>query len=213
MKNVYYININNFDMDKVNYRLLLPEDRKIRVEKALSKEKAKQICMAGLLVRYCLKKYGINPDYITKAKHSSTGKPYFQHLNFNFNLSHSGTIVCIITSDESEVGIDVQIVKKNIAYAMKDFFCEEDISANEIIDDVKGTFLWSKKEAFLKCIGTGWNQKAYKGLSVKNECVIYNNSIYYFKTKQINHSIMTVCGIVELDDLTFIELEVSEFEK
>jgi 4'-phosphopantetheinyl transferase len=93
--------------------------------------------------------------------YTSYGKPYLNHVDLSFNISHSGNdIVCAITKNVC-IGIDIEQIKCDmdvLSLAKKIFSEEEYVTFLKMSD--KGKLLafyryWTRKEAYLKAIGTG----------------------------------------------------------
>ena len=82
------------------------------------------------------------------------GKPYFARASTQFNLSHSGTIALLATS-ECMVGTDVErCSEKNLPLAKKVFTPAEQIWMEQ--DPVmRFTRLWTLKESVMKALGKG----------------------------------------------------------
>ncbi len=93
-----------------------------------------------------------NNTEIVKAEN---GKPYFQYLpQLYFNISHTDGLTVVAVGD-SEVGIDVERVRKADLRITRRFLKQE---ADYITaaDSHKRFFeVWTKKEAYLKYKGTG----------------------------------------------------------
>ncbi|MFI3237679.1 MAG: hypothetical protein R3Y47_06565 [Lachnospiraceae bacterium] len=97
------------------------------------------------------------------------GKPYWDHAFANsqfFNISHSGEYVMLVCSD-LEVGVDIQYKKtrKNLKHSVSTF---------------------SKMEAYVKCIGSGFAGEGLKGLdfllheeSHENEFLDFAEAVFY----------------------------------
>jgi len=85
-----------------------------------------------------------------------------------FNISHSGKYVIVAVSDK-ECGCDIEKTDENVNFGRisERFFTE---SENEYIDFARERFfeIWTLKESYLKCIGTGFH-KPLNGFSVKFE--------------------------------------------
>ena len=89
-------------------------------------------------------------------KTSENGKPYIENYSdFNFNISHTSGAIAIAISD-SPVGIDIEKIRKADFRVAKRFFTEKE---NEYIkaqnSDTRFFEIWTAKEAYFKCIGTG----------------------------------------------------------
>lgn len=98
-------------------------------------------------------------DYGAEMTEGDGGKPAFVGANVSFNLSHSEErAMCVIA--DCEVGCDVEKIEScNLALARR-FFAAEEITALENckMDTERDTLfyrIWTLKESFLKCTGTG----------------------------------------------------------
>lgn len=116
---------------------------------------------------------GIKPDYLLKqtltgynsslgdSKISITkneyGKPFVEKINTKFNISKTGNNFIIAFTNEDEIGIDIELISSDKVFSHKEIF----FSLNEIElirkDKSINTFykLWTRKESFLKFLGTG----------------------------------------------------------
>lgn len=77
---------------------------------------------------------------------------------FEFNLSHSKDYAVLAVSD-SQVGIDVEHIRKNRLSVAKRFFCKEEyediLALPEEEQDKRFLEYWTMKEAYVKYLGTG----------------------------------------------------------
>lgn len=121
-------------------RLLIPHKQKLKIA-------ADNLCR-NAVAEFC----GISTDEIefgTKEK----GKPFAKGLDVHFNVSHSGDIaVCAVSG--REIGIDIEKIREIKADACRKFANENEI---EYINSNKNGFfeIWTLKEAYFKCVGTG----------------------------------------------------------
>lgn len=110
---------------------------------------------------------------LRKGKH---GKPYIEPTHemgesIEFSISHSGLYwVCLIA--KSAVGVDIER-KKNISEARfikiaQRFFSEEEQTYVKQYGKEGFYHIWVRKEAFIKCKGTGLSENL-KSFSVVNE--------------------------------------------
>lgn len=86
------------------------------------------------------------------------GKPYLRdYPECYFNISHtSGIIVCAVA--DRPVGVDVERIKPFNKRIVKRFFVEKEQNyIFELEDKSEERFaeIWTKKEAYVKCIGKG----------------------------------------------------------
>ena len=105
----------------------------------------------GFLESVLKEKFNIKMPEIKKGPH---GKPYFPGTAILFNISHSGDLK-ILAIAETPVGVDIEKVRKadlrvanRFAQTEKDYVLEKD-------NNYRFFEIWTKKEAYLKCKGTG----------------------------------------------------------
>lgn len=86
-------------------------------------------------------------------KRNKHGKPYLSDYPLFIGISHSGDYAVCVVSD-TEVGIDIQKIRTADLRIAKRHFTNEEC---EYIgnDELRFFELWSKKESYLKAIGTG----------------------------------------------------------
>lgn len=81
------------------------------------------------------------------------GKPFAVNAETEFSISHSGNMVACAVSDK-EIGIDIEKIRDVNPRATAKFATDSEI--NYINSDSDGFFkIWTLKEAYFKCIGTG----------------------------------------------------------
>lgn len=91
----------------------------------------------------------------TKIVKTLKGKPYFKYIpDLFFSISHTDGLTVIALSD-CEVGIDVERLKKADLRVTRRFLKEEIDYITECDSDWRFFEVWTKKEAYLKCKGTG----------------------------------------------------------
>ena len=148
----------------------LPENRVTRIQKALKREKALQLYTSALLTGYVLNSYGKS---LRDVMYDDMGKPYIED-GVNFNISHSAGGV-IVAVGAGKVGADVQL-KTGVSEAAARLFLGNDPDL-ELAEDI--AYLWCRKEAFLKCLGTGWSLKTGEKPSVMKDTVCFGEEQYY----------------------------------
>ena len=104
----------------------------------------------AILQKIAAEKYD-NTEIIKNEK----GKPYFKHIpDLFFSISHTDGLTVIALSD-CEVGIDVEKVRKADLRVVRRFSKEEADYITEKESDRRFFEIWTMKEAYLKCKGTG----------------------------------------------------------
>lgn len=91
-------------------------------------------------------------------EHDTEGAPYLpEHPELHVSLSHCRTAVAAAVSTEGKVGIDIEC-RRRIGDGLMERVCTADeLAAVHAADDPVMAFLrlWTRKEAVLKCRGTG----------------------------------------------------------
>ena len=129
----------------------------------------------------------------------SNGKPFLSthhQSNLEFNITHSGRLIMVCFTKGHEIGIDTEIgtekteVSTIARRVMTD--SEYDEFSKYPAENAADHFyrLWVRKEAILKCLGTGFSVEPDRlsvGLSELNTIqVSHQNNIYYVRNKIIN---------------------------
>ena len=135
--------------DVRQYAEILPQERREKIDR-LRFDRDKLLSLtAGLLIR---REIGDTP--MTLNAH---GKPYAVGSEKFFSVSHSGDCVAIAV-DDREVGVDVEkLPDKEYLKIARRFYHPNELSYVENADDPARAFtrVWTRKEAYLKQIGTG----------------------------------------------------------
>lgn len=133
------------------YALASPE-RRARADRYLRAEDRLR-CVAAEALLWQIP--GFSPEKLTKT---STGKPCFRDPAVHFNLSHSGRWVALAWGD-SPVGIDVEEILPNREQIAHRFFHPKEqeavFSAPEGERSRVFFRIWTRKESYLKYLGTG----------------------------------------------------------
>lgn len=135
--------------------------------KKLRQIKDRVLSLAGLqLLKIAMQKY---PDYsfsLDQLQFSEQGRPFFIG-NIDFNISHSGDIVCCVVSDITKVGIDIER-RRQIHSATLNKFLPDFSALDKDNDDEKNNRhffdIWTKNEAIIKAANCGslFNMKDIK---------------------------------------------------
>lgn len=191
MVKTYILNTDALDNRELFEKKLdtVDKERRKKILRLPKNTPQKQSLGAGLLIKTFvgdITSYGIG------------GKP--QALETQFNISHSGRYVVLSVSNEP-VGVDIELLQRGRRkIASKFFTLEENIQIDQSYDpDRTFTRLWTLKEAFLKCIGTGIGRNLRKtsinlnGGDIRVEQNI-NNNPYYFKEYNVEGYQLSVCS-------------------
>jgi 4'-phosphopantetheinyl transferase len=101
------------------------------------------------------------PESLDDIRYTRYRRPYFND-SFDFNISHKGDFVVCAISKTHRVGIDIEKVRPVVLDDFEHAFSEMDWSTilNSDASHQLQLFysLWTKRESFLKAIGTGFHQ-------------------------------------------------------
>ena len=155
--------------DYLNSYRYMDKTRKRKVER-VQKECSKKSTLAGeWMVRQLLSQVTGESKEAFVILEDEKGKPYVQNVtDIFFNISHSDTKIAVAVSDEP-VGVDIEILRpRSLKIAQKVCTPEEllyvfghEPSKEELKQEQSGEILrrfleiWTVKEAYFKCIGTG----------------------------------------------------------
>lgn len=170
----------------------------------IKNEKVKKTKLASLM--HIIKNLNCNEEDIIYNEYN---KPMLKNNNKYFNISNAEDI-SIYVEDDAPIGIDIEeIDNKNIDIKNYAFNEEELIYINNNeIDNMH--LLWTRKEAFVKMLGTGFVGKPSE-LRIDfcingklNDVIKYNESICYFITKKYKNSYISICSMKQYDDIDMI---------
>ncbi len=189
MFNIAYRNIKDLD---IYNDILINSLSAYRTEKlkSLNNEylKKKSIGAELLLIQMMCNQYR-EMTLPLKIKTSETGKPYFcDNSNIFFNLSHSKDMVACVLADK-EVGIDIQHMGEYKEEIIPRFFTSDEQNYIESCKNKKLAFyeIWTKKEALLKCKGTGLGAISRESVFEAQKCG------YTFTNKIIDEYMLSTC--------------------
>jgi len=151
---IYTVNINYLSKEELRNQVeQMSDERKESVMRMHNSKKQKLRICADALCRKAISEFcGVDPSEI-RFSVSSLGKPYAENLPVCFSISHSGDVaVCAVSTDE--IGIDIEKIRK-VHPRTYEKFCTE--SETDYIRTAENGFfrIWTLKEAYFKCIGTG----------------------------------------------------------
>lgn len=152
----YLFDISSLDEETFSRLLLgVKKYRKEKIDK-LSLQKNKYLSLGvEILIKKACEDFGI--DYFNEdIIFNEYGKPYFKNAKYFFNTSHSGKYAfCVISY--VEIGCDIEEIYEYKERVAERFFSEKERKYIEISPNKDEMFyrLWTLKESYLKCLGTG----------------------------------------------------------
>lgn len=151
---IYKCNISDVTQNELDICFdAMSKERQSEVMRIVNKKKRNSKIAADFLCRKAVSEFcDISPEKIEILK-NGYGKPFAKNLPVHFSVSHSADLVVCAVSDK-ETGIDIEKIRPfNIKTAEK-FSTEKEL---EYIRSKENGFfeIWTLKEAYFKCIGTG----------------------------------------------------------
>ena len=105
------------------------------------------------------------------------GKPYYENTNIKFNKSNTLDLSVLII-DNKECGIDIERIRKYDDIMAKRILSKSEYDFVNINNkDLYFTIIWTLKESYLKCIGTGLNLNLKDISFVKDNKILKNKMI------------------------------------
>lgn len=188
------ININTINDGILKKHFFIMDKKKQAETVALPSDiKKKQKIAADMLCRQMIAdKCGISLDSIVFDKNKN-GKPFAVNSGVFFSVSHCvDTVVCAIS--ENEIGIDTEKIRSIRLRIAEKFATEAELEY--IGDDVNRFFeIWTLKEAFFKCKGTGLGSDIKSvGFSVDGAGITCSESGYKLCFEKISDGyVCSVC--------------------
>lgn len=106
------------------------------------------------------------------------GKPFIPEGPY-FNLSHSGSFVCLAVSSDSPVGIDIELLRNEDfqALARTAFHVEEQDFFLQKPDAERFFMIWTLKESYMKMRGLGFSldPRSFSVLSPNGGAFFFQN--------------------------------------
>ena len=128
---------------------------------------------------------------------SDFGKPFIEGGS-EFNLAHSGKLVALAVDGTEPVGCDIERMRPLDPLRVgRIVFCENEMDKLRSARDKCDMFftLWTKKEAFIKCIGEGFHFASKKiDISSPDNTVSYNGKTYFFKEYMRDDYKIMICS-------------------
>lgn len=90
----------------------------------------------------------------TCVSYDEYNKPFVPHSALKISISHSYGLVAVITDDEMETGIDIEIIKPKIERIAEKFMSDEEMRMLDPQSRIEALYVhWCAKEALYKLYG------------------------------------------------------------
>ncbi len=157
--------------DYEKWYALMSKDKQLRVNRFRFEDDKKRTVAGEMLARKAIAEwYSVTPESIVFGTYEYS-KPYAKNLCVEFNISHSGDmVVCAV--DDNPIGIDIEKIRpidltvakrictdEELLYLFGHTPTEQDFIYTTDTQILTRFFeLWSAKEAYGKCTGTGMSE-------------------------------------------------------
>ena len=136
-------------------------------------KKQLQAFASALLKQYYLLYFFDIPRDQLKISYNLYGKPYVslnegyvnKKLTICFNIAHSGDYVIIVIGQHYELGVDLERVRPTklvdnpkLLFSPEEKWLIMNCSGDKLVNFFK---MWTKKESYIKALGTGMNLRKY----------------------------------------------------
>ena len=164
-----FLDIRNFSESEYSTAFLMMDGaKKARVEKIRQKKDKMRTVLGDYLARALISEVLGKEPYTLRFTYGEYGKPSLMDEVLYFNVSHCEDIVVAAVS-EKPIGIDVERIREISPFIAKKYFCPREQHylfghdardtdfEHPLTPDARMRFfeLWTAKEAYLKCRGTG----------------------------------------------------------
>ncbi len=161
----YIKNMNEFSPEKREEFLLFLDKEKLGEFNRASNEARKNSILfsQGYAKEIISKEFSIPKEKLVFSV-TGSGKPYCKsHKNIYFSLSHSKNMLALAVC-ENAVGIDIEHMRNASESLIERVCCENEKNLIYSSPDPDKAFteIWTKKEAYLKALGTGIDRELKK---------------------------------------------------
>ncbi|MCW8900048.1 MAG: 4'-phosphopantetheinyl transferase superfamily protein [Gammaproteobacteria bacterium] len=158
----------------------LPPGKQLRINK-LHQQNDRVLSLAGLrLLKIAMAEFSNVPFSLSQVQFPEQAKPFIQS-HIDFNISHSGDIVCCIVSDSTKVGIDIEVQRDVKAATINKYLTETThlFKARNPEKNKQEFFtLWTKYEAIIKAANHGSIFNMHD-IQLENNGGHYQNQFWY----------------------------------
>lgn len=151
---IYKINLNEVSAEQLSewFEQMSDEKKHSVMQTKIEHKRNLRIAADGICRLATAEFCAVSPAEI-EFGYNEHGKPFAKNLPVHFSVSHSGDIAVCAVSDK-EIGVDIEKIRDVNPRSAERF---ASVKEKEYIrDNPNGFFeIWTLKEAYFKCIGTG----------------------------------------------------------
>ena len=167
-----YANVTEVDIDEI--LPLLSQYRRDKISRYKKDIDKKLSAVCEYLLIYGMRRCMVDFRLPLSFEFNKFGKAYLSgYPDLKFNFSHAGNYAVCVISD-TEIGVDIEPSVRESKGIAEKYFSD----AEKRLADIYGfSYIWTRKEAFLKCEGTGILLGLDKA-DVSNDVLFFNNEKY-----------------------------------
>lgn len=201
MSTIYILDTTNLNPDYKIYQNI-PSNRLEKIKKSTNINYIKESLGAQLLLNKILKERFLLDLNKIEYIYNENFKPYLKDIPIYFSITHSNNIVCLAVEKYTEIGIDLELIKKHNTCVAKKIMNDKEYEIYQKIktfnDEQNNYFyeLWTKKESYVKRYGTSITINP-KNIDIsKGE----QNNEFISKIIEINNKqyVLSTCGITKI---------------
>ena len=170
----------------------------------------RQLSIGGkLLLLEALRQLGTESLLLDDLKYNSHHRPYFD-AEIDFNIAHSGNIVVCCATNNGQTGIDIEQIKPIDQADYTDYFTPNEWGIiNGYPDRFEGFYdFWTRKEAVLKAIGTGFHTPL-SSVDVSADQIKYDGILYHIQPLDIAKGYKShIAATMEPGDVQVIKVDL-----
>lgn len=121
------------------------------------------------------------------------GNPFFQnHTDYDLSISHTDGLIVVAIGKNHKIGIDVEKIHKVSDTIIEKYYSKaekREILRTRVNAELVETKIWTMKEAYSKCLGTGLNRELLM-------LDIYSRKEVLMETQIYKEYVITVCRMI-----------------
>lgn len=122
-------------------------------------------------------------SYDWRIEKDDKGKPFFLKSNYNLSISHTDNLIVVAVSKNRKIGIDVEKIHLFNQKIIDKYYSEKEraeIHKHIGYEAFIETKIWTIKEAYSKCIGTGLTKEVLFSDTTCYEDYLYLSTCYSY---------------------------------
>ncbi|MGT2637901.1 4'-phosphopantetheinyl transferase family protein [Streptococcus ratti] len=197
MNNIKILSIKDISVEAYQLYLSLASPfKKRRLARYRDKNDKLRSIASDILIRQAVSAYKKIPIETVKILTNPFGKPYTPNCRLEYNVSHSHQL-SILGCCLRPIGVDIEKMEEiEFDAILKQFGTELEYSNFKKSNHQKEYFykIWTLKEAYFKCLGTGITDLQAIEIIIKDNRIITNKLEYRFESFLVHKDYMAaVC--------------------